>query len=261
MKLPSWSAFKSTCLTTKGLHLQFEDLGPQYHIVGPDQNGINWEITLDKLILDPVANNGSMIANPDVTDFETNFESLCNKVIQQVDSDGAVMSRDKVAPAGWAYQMRMVDIVTATVGSLVNITVAGIDVGDATLSFYDASGTLVTSGASNGTIVKTQLDVEPPYDYYIISGQVRMATQPTSDVRIYAVGAPDVPASLGGSKQFVNGVNMKFMSTSQGVIADGRAAKWLQYNATYHTNKMRFIAIHPAGFQFPLGFVLEYYKL
>ena len=79
MRLPSWTAFKSTCITTKGLHLQYEDLGLQYRIIGPDQNSINWEIILDKQIL--AVDGVTMIANPDATDFETSIKAGCNAQI------------------------------------------------------------------------------------------------------------------------------------------------------------------------------------
>lgn len=73
MKCLTWTEFKSTCITKKSLSLQYEDLGTQYHIIGPDGN-LMWEITLNKVLDD-----GS--ANPDVTDFETSYKTGANMPI------------------------------------------------------------------------------------------------------------------------------------------------------------------------------------
>ena len=71
MRCLNWADFKSVCITKKNLNIQYEDLGTQYHIIGPDANNISWEIILDKLLA-----NGD--ANPDATDFEDNVEPDCN---------------------------------------------------------------------------------------------------------------------------------------------------------------------------------------
>ncbi len=73
MKCLTWDEFKTTCVTKKGLSLQYEDLGPQYRIIGPEGNLV-WEIVLNKILDD-----GS--DNPDVIDFETNYKVKANMPI------------------------------------------------------------------------------------------------------------------------------------------------------------------------------------
>lgn len=253
MKCADWTDFKLVCITRKGLILQYEDLGEQYHILGPDANGITWEITLNKAL-------DSGDPNPDAADFEANFKANCNKPISQVDSDGAVMSRTKVAPSGWNFQFRGVEFQTSTLGSVVNKDAQNADLADATLKLYNAAGVEITNPLFALTAVKTVLDIEPPYDIYIAGGKLKFITQPVTDVRVAVIGVPDVPAQLGGSKAFVQNVNLKFIPAADGVNADGRAAKWLQYSATYHTNKIRFIVYHDVTVAIPIAVFLELYR-
>jgi hypothetical protein len=257
----SWANFKTICITNKALNLQSEEMEGAYRILGPDKNNITWDIILPKLLPDP-DNEGQTITNPDVTDFLANVASTCNaKIItEQLDSDGASMSRVKVAPSGWNFHLRMVEFNLSTAASLYNKSVAGVDIGDATIKLYDADGVLITDPANEVNCVKTVLDLEPPYDIYVAGGNVRSESPVTTDVRVSVIAVPDVPANYGGSKPFVQNINMKFVNNNTGVNADGRAAKWLQYNATYHTNKLRFQFTHPAGSTLKMGITVETYK-
>ena len=145
--------------------------------------------------------------------------------------------------------------------SIINNAADGVTVlTDATLSLYDASGTLITDPTLVANCVKSTLDIEPPYDYYIAGGNVKSDVQ-AANIYLNLIGVPDVPAAYGGSKAFVQNVNLKYINPAIGVEADGRAAKWLQYSATYHTNKLRFQFTHPAGYQLGIAIFLELYKL
>lgn len=247
LELNTWTAFKATCITTKGLNCQFSEASDRYEIYGPDGNGIMWRVSIQKT--NPIG--------ADQEDFETNYKALFNGKMTQLDSDGALMSRTKVAPSGWNYQLRGMEFTTGTAGSLVNKDVLNADISDATLTLYDAQGQITTDLAS---CVKTVLDFEPAYDIYVVGGKMRFLEQPTADVRLNLIGVPDVPASLGGSKPFIQNVNLKFIPTAEGVQADGRAAKWLQYSATYHTNKLRVILYHPVSTAVPIELLVELYK-
>lgn len=261
MNPQTWSNFKAICITSKGLSIQYEDLGPQYHILGPDRNNITWSITLDKLILDPEG-SGTMVANPDATDFETTVKPSANGMIPdfQLDSDGATLSRVKVAPTGWNFNYRMVEIQLATVNGLVNNDQNGSAVGDATITLYDASGVVITDPALQGNAVKTVVDIEPPYNICVAGGALRMDTSPTSDVYLNVIAVPDIPASYGGSKVFIQNVNLSYIDGIIGLDADGRAAKQLNYSAALHTSKFRFIFTHNAGYQFWCAILMEIYR-
>lgn len=260
MRTRNWADFKTICITTKGLKLQYEELEGSYHILGPDANNITWEIELPKKIPDP-GNPEQNIDNPDVADFLANVMALCNKSIVQFDSDGAPMSRVKVAPSGWNFNLRGIEFATSTIGSVVNKDGANSNMNDAVLTLLDANGDPITDQLSaDSNCVTTRIDIEPPFDYYLAGGKLKFVDQPTADVRIAVIGVPDIPAAYGGSKHFVQNINLKFIPAVDGVNADGRAAKWLQYSASLHTNKIRFAVYHPAGHKMPIAVFLETYK-
>jgi hypothetical protein len=251
IELTSWASFKDICITRKKLKCQFAENDGQYTLYGPDSGSLLWSYIMRK----------SAPAQEDQADFESNYKFSFNFSIEQFDSDGAPMSRVKVAPAGWNYQMRMVQLQTSVLGSVVNNDYQGSTNGDATLKLYDAQGAEITTVEGQVDCVKTVVDVEPPYDYYIAGGHLKMYEAVTQDVFVNFVGVPDVPAAYGGTKQFVQNVNLKFLNPEIGISAGApQAAKWLQYSATLHTNKMRVIVKHPAGYQHEIGIFLEIYK-
>lgn len=178
----------------------------------------------------------------------------------QMDSDGATFSRAKQAPVGWTYQMRAVEFKTSVLGSTVNQDVNGTPLSDSTLRLYDAAGVEITDPTLQGTAVKTVFDLEPPFDYYIIGGICKVLETPTSNVFISVIAVPDVPFSYGGSRVMVQSVNLKYITPSDKIDADGRASKGLVYSPN-HTTKLRFIVLHGAGVQVQLAAFLEMYKV
>lgn len=94
MRCLSWSDFKTTCINNKNLKLQYEDLGSQFHVLGPDKGNITWEITLDKQVLD--GDGETLIPNPDALDFQNNFLSTSNQSIGQVDALGVPLQAVQV---------------------------------------------------------------------------------------------------------------------------------------------------------------------
>ena len=252
LEIADWSAFKEICLTRKGLNCQYTEGSDRYDIYGPDSANILWHTSILK----------TTPPSADQTDFETTYAPTFNGIIDQLDSDGARMSRVKVAPSGWSFQLHGVEFTTALLGSLVNIDRNGNDIGDIAMSFYDASGNQLSDQATvTASCVMSRIDFEPPYDYYIVGGMIRPPNSVTitNDVRLHVIAVPDIPESSGGSKMFIQNVNMKY-SSGTGIEANGRAAKWLQYSATYHTNKLRFEFRHSAGVQVNLALFLEYFK-
>jgi hypothetical protein len=77
---------------------------------------------------------------------------------------------------------------------------------------------------------------------------------------LWVIGVPDVPAIYGGSKPFCTNVNIKYAGLEEGVKVDGRAPKFMPYDATNHTNKLRLIFRHPAGFKHKLCMIFELFK-
>ena len=204
-----------------------------------------------------VVNNGST----DITDVNMAINWMKNIIPRQVDSDNAILSRIKAAPTGWTFILKGFEFKTSSFGSVVNVDYLGNDMADISMSFYDAANVLITDPSLISTnTVKTVIDYEPRFDYYLIGGISKILATPSTDVRLHIVMAPDIPASYGGSKPLVCNVNFKFIQPGDKVEADGRAAKQLTYNPIYHSNKMRFILKHGAGAIHEIAVLLEFYR-
>lgn len=178
------------------------------------------------------------------------------------DSDGANLSRVKQAPTGWTYQLRGFEFTTSELGSLQNKDYNNSDLTDISIKFYDSSNNELSDQTSiDSGCVKTIVDIEPTYDYYLIGGTAKTLTVPSNDTRLSVVAVPDYPAP-NGSKVMVQNINMRFVGSTDKVQADGRASKGLLYNSPVpHTNKIRFVVYHVAGDKVSFGVALEMYKI
>lgn len=183
-------------------------------------------------------------------------------VYSERDEDGTPIFRAKFAKKGDTYQMRSVEFETSLLGSIFNKSYDNTtDIGDASIKFYDNVGTeLTTQPDCDANCVKTVLDFEPAYDYEVIGGSVKALTIPSTPFRIWVVAVPDLSYELGGSRVMVNGINMQYLSSTDGIVVDGRTSKRLTYNNVYHTNKMRLIFFHAAGLKHKIEFVFEHYR-
>lgn len=201
-----------------------------------------------------------------VEDFNTNYKSLANLSLWQNDTDGAQIVRLKAAKKGWSFWAIPIEITTSTLnGSLFCQDNAGNNVPGLTCKIYNSNNEEITTAgvlnANLNTCVKTVLDFEPAFDYEMIGGDLRINSNPAQDVRLWIVGAPDIPAQLGGSKEFASGVNLKFLAPDSSFTIDGRVSKFVPYNAVAHTGKLRVILKHPAGTQVNLQVVIHMYRL
>ncbi len=182
------------------------------------------------------------------------------------DTDGALVTRNKAAKKGWSFWAVPVEITTSTLsGSIFSQTSDGTNIPWVNCKIYDANNAeITTAGVLNvnlNTCVKTVLDFEPTFDFEIIGGALRINSNPSTDVRLWIVGAPDIPAQYGGSKEFASGINLKFLAPDSSFEVDGRVTKFLTYNATTHQGKLRLILKHPAGTQVNLQLVVHLYRL
>jgi hypothetical protein len=197
----------------------------------------------------------------DQTDLETNYLPFVNKSVDNVDIDGATISRPKAAKAGWTYHLTAPEFSTSTIDSLYHKDVAGTDLNQCTVKYYDASNTeLTTQGSCDTDCIKTVFSFEPQFDYEIIGGTIKTVGAVSVDVRCWVVAVPDIPAAYGGSKVMVQGVNLKFIDPNNGIEADGRASKFMTYSPTLHTSKIQLIIKHPAGHKEGIMMAFEIYK-
>lgn len=192
--------------------------------------------------------------------------------IPERDDDGALLSTIKLTHPGWQYQHASFEATTCKLNSHVEIMPDGTDPGYGVLKFYDNADVELVQGGSesdadfqirlDSNCKKTILDWTPTHDYMIIGGQMRQQTAPSGNVRMWVVGVPGIPAGAGGSKVFINNLNMKFLANSESMVADGRTPKELLYNDPIPgTNTMRYQFVADGlGVQHTIHVSMEIFK-
>lgn len=261
-----WVEWKAV-YAIKGLPLQYDDDGTLYTIWTYDCNEIHlcqiWKGSLPESVLsvyDQTQNDS------DKTDFEANYKSLGNLTLGQIDTDGAQIVRIKAAKRGWSFWALPVEFNTSTLnGTLYAKDASGTDIPGISCKIYNGSDVEITTAGlldSNlATCVKTVLDIEPAFDFEMIGGSIRINSNPSQDVRMWIVGAPDIPAIYGGSKEFASGINLKFLAPDSSFEVDGRVTKYVTYNSSTHSGKLRVILKHPAGLNLNLQVIVHMYRL
>jgi len=195
------------------------------------------------------------IESTDGEDFLNNYLPLSN--LGASDDDGDLLVRHKIAPRGWIYQAFCFDFEIGKYNSLYCKDVSGNNISGITYKIYDGSNAEITDSGAEGNAVKTVVTFEPAWDYCIVSGRIDQLSTATSDIRMWTIGVPDVPEAYGGSKAFVNGLNLKFVDD---LVTEGRAPKRLNYSATYHTNKLQFTFKHDTSTAHRCMVIIDLYK-
>jgi hypothetical protein len=216
----------------------------------------------DTLIAD--ITNGLAQVNDSVADISgisNQIDYLKGIVISPKDNDGATIIRPKAAKSGWTYHLTAPEFTTSTINSLYHKDIAGNDLNESWVKFYDVNNTeLTTQGSCDTDCVKTVFTFEPAWDYEIIGGTIKTFNDITDNIRIWVVAVPDVPAIYGGSKVMAQNINLKFIDSNNGIEADGRVSKFMQYSNTYHTNKVQMTVRHPAGAKEAMMMAFEVFK-
>lgn len=252
MRIPlNWTTFK-TQVTTGYLPYRYICVDNTYFIYAMD-GSFEYETSIP------------MDGGADQLDFETNLKNAAFLTFTQFDTDGAEIVRTKAAKKGWSFWAVPVEITTATLGTMFAQTSDGANIPWITCKIYDGNNTEITTpglaGINLTACVKTVIDFEPTFDFEIIGGALRINSNPSQDIRLWIVGAPDIPAQYGGSKEFASGINLKFLAPDSSFEIDGRVTKYLQYNPATHQGKMRIILRHPAGVQVNMQLVVHIYRL
>jgi len=188
-------------------------------------------------------------------DFENNYLSASNATF--TDGDGSQLSRNKMAPKGWSYQIRAIELKTSSLNSLVNKDFEGTDDGFATLKFFDNLDVeLTTQNDIDTDCVKTQLDWMPSWDYELLGGWMSMTATTTENIRLHAVGAPGLADIV-----MIQNINARFLGQKETLTIDGRTPKRMKYdNPVPGTGKLRLMWLHNVGIQCDFQLTLEYYK-
>lgn len=206
----------------------------------------------DETTLDTIVSNHVNTPSPE--------ESQLVRIDQPVDTDNRIMIRPTASKAGWVFSLIPIEFTTSKLDSLYSKKADNTNRTGITYKIYDNTDTEITDALDENLAVKTIIDFEPTFDYEIIGGQIQQKTIPGSDVRLWVIAVPDISEAYGGSKEMVGGVNLKYIDPTDKVQADGRVSKYMQYNTTYHTNKLRLMVRHSAGVQHDLLLVLEMFR-
>lgn len=178
------------------------------------------------------------------------------------DIDGAMIVRTKAAKKGWSFWAIPIEFTTSTLGGTIYCkTSDGNNIPWISCRIYDVNNVEIVDAQNLGVCVKTVIDFEPTFDFEIIGGSLRVHENPATDIRLWIVGAPDIPAQFGGSKEFASGVNLKFMAPNASFDIDGRVTKYLTYNPVTHQGKMRIIIKHPPGTPVNIQALIHIYRL
>lgn len=247
-----WSGFKAIVIA-RSLSIQWIQNTSDYQLMIIDGQMV-YTCQLDRNPTDTT----------DLTEFETTYKPLGNASFSDI--DGIPFMRLKASKKGWSFWAVPIEITTSTLlGSVFCKSVAGVDVPGITCKIYKADDSeITTAGLLNANLAlctKTVLDFEPAFDYEMIGGSVRINSNPGQDLRLWIIGAPDIPAIYGGSKEFASGVNLKFLAPDNSFEIDGRVTKYVTYNATTHQGKLRVVLKHPAGLNVNMQLVIHTYRL
>lgn len=187
-------------------------------------------------------------------------------IMNQLDTDNAMIVRTKAAKKGWSFWAVPIEVTTALLSdNLYCKDYTGADIQGLTYKIYDSDNVEITTPGlldiNLGTCVKTVVDFEPQFDYEMIGGSLRINNNPATDVRLWIVGAPDIPAIYGGSKEFASGINLKFMAPDSSFEVDGRVTKYISYSSVNHSGKLRLILKHSPGTKINMQFIIHLYRL
>lgn len=185
----------------------------------------------------------------------------------EIDTDGRQIIRNATTKKGWRYIAHPFELETSTLDGCYEKDWTESSRGTCTLEFFDDSDTKLIAGTQtelDSDCVKTVLTFFPDFDYDIIGGNVHQYIKPSDDVRLWVIaGAVDLSYLPGTVKEFVGGVNLKFITPENKIETDGRASARLNKTTEgvpVNTNKMQYIIRHPAGYQHQLMIVLEYFR-
>lgn len=230
-----WSTFKAK-VTAKNLSIQETVL----------EGSLLLQIFDDDLTIDCyIHTDGDMPT--ELTDYNDNFKSNADKPLDPRDSDGSKLNRVKSTKTGWMYQLHSVEFTTGKLNSVYNKDVNGVDLEFATLKLYDANDDEITVEANEGTAVKTVLSWEAKHDLEVLGGYYFQSAPPAFDCRMWVVAVPDVPAPWGSKDFITGGLNLRHIPSGAVIDADGKSAKFLEYNPLAPLTKFEITLKHGVG--------------
>ena len=156
---------------------------------------------------------------------------------------------------------RYINLTTADQDNYDNTDWEDNDFNDITYIMKDSNGDTTTT---NAQAKETWLDFEPSWNYEVCGGKLfvpsTLAGSNDDAWEIHVVGVPDISAQNGGSISFIANPRIKWLKGNIVEVDSTTNPAEMVYNATYHTNKIRFCFKHPVGAQSEFQLKITCYK-
>jgi len=149
---------------------------------------------------------------------------------------------------GRKMHVRYISFHTATINGYNNDNYLDVDHGDVTYIMVDSDRNI-----TNDPLLckETWIDWEPLYSYEIAGGSIHIPTTlpEGGNWALHVISAPDYPAQIGGSVEFIANPNLKWKLG--GVMEEDESLNPVNvpYLEGYHFTKLRWIIQHPVGSQ------------
>lgn len=219
-----------------------------------------FDFSTDDTLLSDIASGDSAISKDGATDISgvsNQIDYLKNGVLEPRDLTNRQIVRLAATVNGWHYQLLAVEITTAKKDGFYCKDDNGNDTGFITHKIYDANESEITDSANEGQAVKTKFWIRPTHDYEVIGAIFGQNSVPTDDIRLWVTALPGIY----NIKFSRGGINLKHAGSGVYQLADGRASKYLAYNAqAADANSFLFTVKHPEGIQHTFQVCLEIYR-
>lgn len=219
-----------------------------------------FDFSTDDDLLTDITSGDAAISKDGVTDISgvsAQIDYLKNGVQEPRDLANRQVVRFAATIDGWHYQLLSTEITTAKKDGFYCKDEDGNDVGFITHKIYDSNGTEITDAQNEGNAVETRVWVRPTHHYEVIGAIFGQNSVPTNDIRLWVTGLPGIY----NVKFARGGINLKHAGSNMYQLADGRASKYLAYNAqAADANSFKFTIKHPQGTQHTFQVSLEIYR-
>jgi hypothetical protein len=149
---------------------------------------------------------------------------------------------------GRALHDRFIAFKTATIGApFDNTDWRGQDWGDVSYLMKDSTGATTTDPT---LATESWLSFFPSWDYEVSGGHLDVPSELTGDLDLWEghiVGAPDIPVSYGGSKQFVCNPRLKWFRGIRLPIEADLNPKDVSGAVSAYARKILLVVKHPQG--------------
>ena len=187
----------------------------------------------------------------DVTDFEANYKDEGN--VSLVDASGRELHRLAATTSGWSFEALNLTMETSVLASCEAEDVGGTEIPISSMKFYDSGDVeLTTQPDCDANCVKTEMNIQMPYDIDLIGGMVYQNTLPASSLKLWVVVAQGL-----ADKRMVTGLDMYHVPQ---IVYDGKAALRVAHDPVYNSNTFTCTFKHAAGLKHKLMIAFEYFK-